>query len=237
MGALKLTIGQLAKQIGTTIRTLRYYDHIDLLKPSEYKDGGHRLYNVEDVRRLQQIQSLKFIGFSLKDISTLLEQGDVKQTDILTSIDFKRKELLAQKEEIQAMIKQLDRMDAVIADQKKIDIRVFCFIIHAIIFEEKHLTSNNKESFLNEERLELDKKYFQLFTEMKSLVSDKTNPSSPKAQNLIKKILQETKDVHQTIKRKDINIDSIPGDLLDPFTTQDHQFLEEARLVYLNSLK
>ncbi|MDW6157023.1 MerR family transcriptional regulator, partial [Klebsiella pneumoniae] len=75
MGALKLTIGQLAKQMGTTIRTLRYYDHIDLLKPSEYKDGGHRLYNVEDVRRLQQIQSLKFIGFSLKDISTLLEQG------------------------------------------------------------------------------------------------------------------------------------------------------------------
>jgi DNA-binding transcriptional MerR regulator len=237
MGALKLTIGQLAKQIGTTIRTLRYYDHIDLLKPSEYKDGGHRLYNVEDVRRLQQIHSLKFIGFSLKDISTLLEQGDVKRTDILTSIDFKRKELLAQKEEIQAMIKQLDRMDAVIADQKKIDIRVFCFIIHAIIFEEKHLTPHNKESFLNEERLKLDKKYFQLFTEMKSLVTDKTSPSSPKAQNLIKKILEETKDVHQTIKRKDINIDSIPEDLLDPFTSQDHQFLDEARLVYLNSLK
>lgn len=58
-----LTIGQLSARTGITIRTLRYYDKLGLLTPSDYKEGGHRLYNADDLSRLQQIQALKFIGF------------------------------------------------------------------------------------------------------------------------------------------------------------------------------
>ncbi|MED4454076.1 MerR family transcriptional regulator [Metabacillus fastidiosus] len=62
----KLTIGELAKELGVPIRTLRYYDKIGLLKPSDYKEGGHRLYSTEAIVRLQRIQSLKFIVFRQK---------------------------------------------------------------------------------------------------------------------------------------------------------------------------
>ena len=58
-----MTIGQLSNHTGESVRTLRYYDKIGLLTPSDYKDGGHRLYSRDDLVRLQQIQALKFIGF------------------------------------------------------------------------------------------------------------------------------------------------------------------------------
>ena len=56
------TTGQLAEKAFVTIRTLRYYDKVGLLKPSHHSDGGHRLYTNEDLLRLEQILGLKFLG-------------------------------------------------------------------------------------------------------------------------------------------------------------------------------
>jgi len=67
-----LTVGQLAKRMGTTVRTLQYYDQLGLLAPSEISGGGHRLYSPRDVVRLHQIQTMKYLGFSLDDIATRL---------------------------------------------------------------------------------------------------------------------------------------------------------------------
>ena len=57
-----------------TVRTLHHYDRIGLLKPSDYTGVGFRLYRDGDFVRLQQIVTLKFIGFSLKEIKRLLER-------------------------------------------------------------------------------------------------------------------------------------------------------------------
>ena len=71
-----LKIGQLAEQTGITVRTLHYYDEIDLLKSSQYTDSGHRIYTHKDVLRLQQIRSLQQLGFSLKEIQNFLTRPD-----------------------------------------------------------------------------------------------------------------------------------------------------------------
>ena len=63
-----MTVGQLAKKIGITIRTLQYYDKEGLLSPSVESEGGRRLYTDKDLVKLHQILSLKSLGFSLKDI-------------------------------------------------------------------------------------------------------------------------------------------------------------------------
>jgi len=63
-----MTVGQLAKRMGTTVRTLQYYDLEGLLPPSEETPGGRRLYGDKDLVRLHQIQSLKYLGFSLDEI-------------------------------------------------------------------------------------------------------------------------------------------------------------------------
>ena len=67
-----MTVGQLAKKMNTTVRTLQYYDKEGLLSPSAESEGGRRLYSDKDVIRLHQIQSMKYLGFSLNDIKTRL---------------------------------------------------------------------------------------------------------------------------------------------------------------------
>ena len=63
-----MTVGEVAKKIGVTVRTLQYYDKEGLLSPSAESEGGRRLYTDKDLVTLHQIISLKSLGFSLDDI-------------------------------------------------------------------------------------------------------------------------------------------------------------------------
>ncbi len=67
-----LTVGELAKKMNTTVRTLQYYDREGILKPSMHSEGGRRLYTSRDVVKLHQILSLKYLGFSLDEIKSRL---------------------------------------------------------------------------------------------------------------------------------------------------------------------
>ncbi|EDX83485.1 MerR, DNA binding family [Synechococcus sp. PCC 7335] len=69
-----LKIGELAKQTGLSVRTLHYYDEIQLLVPSHRSESDHRLYSDRDIIRLQQILSLRQLGFSLSEIRNCLER-------------------------------------------------------------------------------------------------------------------------------------------------------------------
>lgn len=63
--------GEFAKMANLSLRTIRYYDHIGLLKPSKIAENGYRLYTDKDVIKLQKILSLKYLGFSLDDIFSM----------------------------------------------------------------------------------------------------------------------------------------------------------------------
>ena len=67
-----MTVGELAKKMGTTVRTLQYYDKEGLLSPSSESEGGRRLYTDKDMVKLHQILTLKSLGFSLDDIKNRL---------------------------------------------------------------------------------------------------------------------------------------------------------------------
>lgn len=67
-----MTVGVLASKMNVTVRTLQYYDKQGLLKPSSQSEGGRRLYTDKDMIKLNQILSLKFLGFSLEDIKIRL---------------------------------------------------------------------------------------------------------------------------------------------------------------------
>ena len=60
--------GEFARMAHVTLRTIRYYDKQNILKPSYVSEAGARFYTDEDLARLQQILLLKFLGFSLDDI-------------------------------------------------------------------------------------------------------------------------------------------------------------------------
>lgn len=67
-----MTVGEVAKKMGVTVRTLQYYDNKGLLSPSAESEGGRRLYTDKDLVMLHQIISLKSLGFSLDDIKRRL---------------------------------------------------------------------------------------------------------------------------------------------------------------------
>lgn len=67
-----MTVGEAAKRMDVTVRTLQYYDAEGLLSPSAVSEGGRRLYSDKDIIKLHQILSLRHLGFSLDDIKNRL---------------------------------------------------------------------------------------------------------------------------------------------------------------------
>ena len=60
-----MTVGELARRVGVTVRTIQYYDQKGLLHPSSKSEQNQRLYSTDDEERLYRILTLKFLGFSL----------------------------------------------------------------------------------------------------------------------------------------------------------------------------
>jgi ubiquinone/menaquinone biosynthesis C-methylase UbiE len=81
-----LTTGQLARRTGITVRTLRYYDQIGLLIPEDHRTGSRRSYNKKDLERLQQIQTLKYLGLSLQEIQDILDAESLSLGEIRHSL-------------------------------------------------------------------------------------------------------------------------------------------------------
>lgn len=229
-----LTIGQLAKRAGVTIRTLRYYDKIGLIVPSDYKEGGHRLYSIDDLIRLQQIQSLKFIGFSLKDINNLLELSVIEEHDLTRSIAFKKRELIAEQERILQMIDQLDHMTKIITGYEKIDVKLFCFIIHSILFEEENLNEAQEKgsihNFRSEARVKIDKAFFSMFMQLKKLVENDISPESEEAFHFCSQLTNLTNEMLSTMEMAELK-SALPFDefnILNPLTDEESTFLKDA---------
>jgi DNA-binding transcriptional MerR regulator len=71
-----LKVGTLARRTGLSVRALHHYDEIGLLSPTARTRSGHRLYGLAEVRRLQQIASLRQLGLTLSDIKDCLDRPE-----------------------------------------------------------------------------------------------------------------------------------------------------------------
>lgn len=78
--ATGLRIGEVARRVGTTPRTIRYYEELGLLPAgSDRESGRHRLYGEQDVERLRKALALKeLLGVSLDELRELLEAYDAR---------------------------------------------------------------------------------------------------------------------------------------------------------------
>lgn len=78
------TVNEVSKQTGVSVRTLHYYDAIDLLKPAKITKAGYRLYDDAALRRLQSILLFRELEFSLKDIKKILDSPDFDLKEALS---------------------------------------------------------------------------------------------------------------------------------------------------------
>ena len=78
-----MTVNEVSKLTGVSIRTLQYYDKIGLLKPAEYTESGYRLYDDAALEKLQQILLFRELEFPLKDIKEIVNRSDFDKTKAL----------------------------------------------------------------------------------------------------------------------------------------------------------
>lgn len=115
---INMTVNDVAKLTGTTVRTLHYYDQIGLLCPSRVAKSRYRIYDDNDMTKLQNIQFLKEIGFSLNEIIQIISDPNYDQRKAL----YKHREiLLAKHKKIEELIELIDKA---IDGKSKLDLSV-----------------------------------------------------------------------------------------------------------------
>ncbi|WP_372013588.1 heavy metal-responsive transcriptional regulator [Pseudoxanthomonas sp. 10H] len=77
-----MNIGQLARQAGVPIDTIRYYEREQVLPPAPRGANGYRQYAAEDARRLRFVRRAKELGFTLDEIRGLLALSDARHADM-----------------------------------------------------------------------------------------------------------------------------------------------------------
>ena len=98
-------VGRVAALSGVTIRTLHHYDEIGLLSPGGRGEAGYRVYEGTDLERLQRILFYRELGFTLKEISTII---DDPSTDSMGHLRRQRGLLVARIERLSAMVDAID---------------------------------------------------------------------------------------------------------------------------------
>ncbi len=129
-------IREFARMAGVTVRTLHYYDRVGLLKPSLLTPASHRLYKLEDLLRLQQILTLKAMGFTLDEIRQLLENPAY---DLRTSLRIQKEAIDQRIEQLQQVSRALEQTLATLSslDTEEVDWHLVCAIIRAMVMEQK----------------------------------------------------------------------------------------------------
>ncbi|MCR5342331.1 MAG: MerR family transcriptional regulator [Butyrivibrio sp.] len=98
---MRYTAGELAKKLGVSARTVRFYDEKKLLHPCEYSESGYRLYDEDSVVRLQKILMLKYMDFSLEQIANMMQNDS---SDLQKSLKEQEELLLDKREHITRLI-------------------------------------------------------------------------------------------------------------------------------------
>jgi MerR family transcriptional regulator, thiopeptide resistance regulator len=192
-----MKVGELAKQTGISVRTLHYYDEIELLSPSGRTDADYRLYAEADIVRLQQIMSLRQLGFSLVEIRECLQKPDFSLHHTI------QLHIARLREQIELSHKLLHRLEAIAslassvnASHAATSITVEDLIqtIEAITMFEKYYTPEQLETLkqrresVGEERIrQVENEWEKLISQARTEMEKGTDPASVSVQNIAKR--------------------------------------------------
>jgi DNA-binding transcriptional MerR regulator len=145
---------EFAELTKVTVRTLRYYDRIGLLKPGFRKPNGYRVYMDEDLLKLQQIVTLKFMGFSLARIRELLgRKGFLVADSLRIQAGVVRDEIFR----LQQASRALDRVLEELKTRGRIDAKQLIKIVEVIQMGEDVKKAWQDKFFTKAEIEEFDK--------------------------------------------------------------------------------
>lgn len=126
--------GQFAKMAHISVRTVRYYDKQNILKPSYVTESGARFYSEADFARLQQVLLLKYLGFTLEDIRNMLVE-DMDYQMLRNSLHLQLKLVEDRIEQMQLVEKAIRDTTSAIDKDREIDWSQMLNLIHLTSME------------------------------------------------------------------------------------------------------
>lgn len=151
------TSGEFAKMAHLTVRTIRFYDKQNILKPSYVSDSGARFYTDEDFARLSQILLLKYLGFSLEDIRNMTV-NDSDYHMLRNSLNLQLKLVKDRIEQMQLVAKAIEDTTKAIDNEQEINWGQMLNLIHLTNMENS-LKSQYQNSTNISARIHLHKLY------------------------------------------------------------------------------
>lgn len=150
------TSGEFAKMAHISVRTIRFYDKQNILKPSYVNESGARFYTDEDFVRLQQILLLKYLGFSLEDIRNLVVE-DLDYQMLRNSLKLQLKLVKDRIEQMQMVAKAIEETTQALSASRNIDWSQMLDLIHLTNMESslksQYENSTNISARINLHRL------------------------------------------------------------------------------------
>lgn len=198
---MEVTIGQFAKIVNTTVRTLRYYDKIGLLTPKKYNKNGRKIYTQPDWELYQQILILKHFGLSLNEIKEQLTDEKLNNRDLLLV----QKQLIEKKQaELNDMLEVITRMERLynIEGISEEELHEFTFIMLDIFRREKIQIQALEKHFMADEQLmkeikllndpgfkeKIDRETLHLIQAIRNAIQFNDSTSRKKVQEILNKM-------------------------------------------------
>lgn len=190
-----MTVGEAAKKMGVTVRTLQYYDKEGLLSPSAESEGGRRLYTDKDLVTLHQIISLKSLGFSLDDIKERLISLETP-ADVANALTEQADAIRQKIEQLKASLSAIEQLKAEVLQMQTVNFKKYADIIVNLQMKNDsyYLIKRFDDDTLDHIRSQFDKesgldfmdRFNRLSDEIVQLQKDNIPPESEKCQQVVK---------------------------------------------------
>ncbi len=190
-----MTVGEVAKKMGVTVRTMQYYDKEGLLSPSSESEGGRRLYTDKEVIILHQILSLKHLGFSLDDIKNRLISLDTP-ADVAGALTEQATVIREKMETLSESLKEIEMLQAEVLQMQAVDFKKYADIIVNLQMKNefywliKHFDDKTLDHFRSHFDMDSGLAMMETFTRLQGeairLQKKSVPPESEKGQNFAK---------------------------------------------------
>lgn len=186
-----LKVGALARRTGLTVRTLHHYDQIGLLSPAKRTPSGHRVYGVEEVRRLQQIASLRHLGLTLEQIGEALRDPENSLEHVLKLQIERIRDEIRSRERMRGLLEHLrDRLrsaEGASVDELTRTIEVTMNYAKYYTPEQREQLARRREEVGEERIAEVQREWSELFAAYERAMAAGLDPASEEVQALAKK--------------------------------------------------
>ena len=123
-----MTVGEAAKKMGVSVRTLQYYDKEGIVSPSAQSEGGRRLYTEKDLIKIHQILSLKSLGFSLDDIKKRLFPLDTPD-EVINALTSQAEDIKNRIKVLSESLREIELLKEEVIQMNKVDFKKYADII------------------------------------------------------------------------------------------------------------